>query len=88
MLLDRNKIRDLYDIVYMLRHCKFSGDDIIETIMHYRITYRPEHIIDLIKAKKEDPFDYEGIESATMLPADYQTLKNDLLMFLADRDFI
>ena len=88
LLLDRNKIRDLYDIVYMLRHCKFSGDDIIETIMHYRITYRPEHIIDLIKAKKEDPFDYEGIESATMLPADYQTLKNDLLMFLADRDFI
>jgi len=68
LLLDRNKIRDLYDVVYMLKHCGFSGKDLIETITHYRITYQPQHIIDLIKAKKEDPFDFEGIENAVMEP--------------------
>ena len=75
LLLDRNKIRDLYDVVYMLKHCSFSGKDLIETIIHYRITYQPQHIIDLIKAKKEDPFDIEGIENAVMNITDYKSLR-------------
>ena len=79
LLLDRNKIRDLYDVVYMLRHCGFTGKDLIETIMRYRITYQPQHILDFIKAKKEDPFDFEGIENAVMDPNEYQKLKNELL---------
>ena len=45
LLLNRNKIRDLYDIVYMLKHCGYSGKDIIDTIINYRITYLPKHII-------------------------------------------
>ena len=83
LLLDRNKIRDLYDVVYVLKHCEFSGKDLIETIMHYRITYQPQHIIDLIKAKKEDPFDFEGIENAVMDITDYKKLKEELLSLLA-----
>ncbi len=79
LLLDRNKIRDLYDVVYMLKHCGFSGKDLIETIMHYRITYQPRHIIDLIKAKKEDPFDVEGIENTVMDMTDYYALKDEVL---------
>jgi hypothetical protein len=63
----------------MLRHCGFTGKDLIETIMRYRITYQPQHIVDLIKAKKEDPFDFEGIENAVMDPNEYQKLKNELL---------
>ncbi len=47
--------------------------------MHYRITYRPEHIIDLIKARKEDPFDFEGIENAVMDVKEYEILKKELL---------
>lgn len=82
LLLDRNKIRDLYDVVYMLKHCGFSGKDLIETIIHYRITYRPQNIIDLIKAKKEDPFDFEGIENATMDIMNYKELKVALLSLL------
>ena len=79
LLLDRNKIRDLYDVVYMLKHCGFSGDDLLQTIIHYRITYRPEHIIDLLKAKKEDPFDFEGIENGVMDLKEHDKLKNELL---------
>ncbi|WP_294957231.1 hypothetical protein [Sulfurovum sp.] len=45
LLLDRNKIRDLYDVVYLLRERNFLGQDIIDTICHYRFTYLPEHII-------------------------------------------
>ena len=82
LLLDRNKIRDLYDVVYMLKHCGFSGEDLLQTIMHYRITYRPEHIIDLLKTKKEDPFDFEGIENGVMELSGYDTLKNLLLKIL------
>jgi len=81
LLLDRNKIRDLYDVIYMLKYCGFNGKDLIETIIHYRITYQPQHIIDLIKAKKEDPFDFEGIENAKMDPIEYNALKSELINF-------
>ena len=79
LLLDRNKIRDLYDIVYMLKECGFTGKDFIDTIMQYRITYLPRHIIQLIEAKKEDPFDIEGIVNPTMDINTYGELKLYLL---------
>jgi len=82
LLLDRNKIRDLYDVVYMLKTCGFSGKDLIDTIMHYRITYQPQHIIDLIKAKKEDPFDFEGIENASMNLIGYDALRSELIKLI------
>ena len=75
LLLDRNKIRDLYDIVYLMKECGFTGKDFIDTIMHYRITYIPKHIVQLIEAKKEDPFDIEGIEKPTMQITSYLDLK-------------
>ncbi len=84
LLLDRNKIRDLYDVVYMLKHCGFSGKDLIDTIIHYRITYQPKHIIGLIKAKKEDPFDFEGIENVVMKIKEYTKLKKALLQILEE----
>lgn len=63
LLLDRNKIRDMYDVVYMLKHCGFSGKDVIEAIIRYRITYRTKDIINLLKSKQEDPLDIEGIKA-------------------------
>jgi predicted nucleotidyltransferase component of viral defense system len=75
LLLDRNKIRDLYDMVFLMKECGYSGKDFIDTIMHYRITYSPKHIIQLIKAKEEDPFDIEGIEKPTMDIIRYNDLK-------------
>jgi predicted nucleotidyltransferase component of viral defense system len=82
LLLDRNKIRDIYDVVYMLNHSGFSGEDLLETILHYRITYQPKDIIRLIEAKEEDPFDFEGIVNATINATNYKTLKNKLLASL------
>lgn len=79
LLLERNKIRDLYDVVYMMKECGYTGKDFIDTIMHYRITYLPQHILQLIDAKVEDPFDIEGIEKATMKMKDYNELKTYLL---------
>ena len=75
LLLDRNKIRDLYDMVYLMKEADFTGKDMIDTIMHYRITYMPEHILQLIKAKKEDPYDIEGIEKPKMPMVEYEYLK-------------
>lgn len=79
LLLNRNKIRDLYDVVYMMKACGYTGKDFLDTIMHYRITYLPQHILQLIEAKEEDPFDIEGIEKATMKMKDYNELKMYLL---------
>jgi predicted nucleotidyltransferase component of viral defense system len=79
LLLDRNKIRDLYDMVYLMKKCGFTGKDFIDTIMHYRITYLSKHIVQLIEAKKEDPFDIEGIEKPTMDIVTYQDLKSYFL---------
>jgi len=83
LLLDRNKIRDLYDIVYLLREWNFQGKQLLDTIQRYRITYLPQHIIQLIEAKKEDPFDTEGIENPRMDLTEYNELKNALLNFIA-----
>jgi len=79
LLLERNKHRDLYDIVYMIKECGFSGKDFIDTIIHYRITYLPKHIVQLIEVKKEDPFDIEGIEKPTLNSVTYKDLKAYLL---------
>ena len=73
------KIRDLYDIVYLIKNCGFNGKDFIDTIMHYRITYLPKHILQLIEAKKEDPFDIEGIVNPAMDITTYEELKSYLL---------
>jgi predicted nucleotidyltransferase component of viral defense system len=79
LLLDRNKIRDLYDIVYLLKNQNFTAKEMIDIIMHYRITYLPLHILQLIEAKKEDPYDIEGIEKPRMGIAEYENLKAYLL---------
>lgn len=79
LLLERNKIRDLYDVVFMVKECGFTGKDFIDTITHYRITYLPHHILQLLEAKEEDPFDIEGIEKPTMKMKDYDELKTYLL---------
>ena len=67
------------DVVYMMKVCGYTGRDFIDTIMHYRITYLPHHIVQLIDAKEEDPFDIEGIEKATMIMKDYNELKTYLV---------
>ena len=84
LLLDRNKIRDLYDMVYLMKKCGYTGKDLIDTIMHYRITYLPKHIVQLIEAKEEDPFDIEGIEKPTMNIIHYKDLKSHLLKKIGD----
>jgi len=84
LLLDRNKIRDLYDVVYLLKYRGFSGKEIIETIRYYRITYLPHHIIQLMEAREEDPFDAEGIENPKMELTDYKNLKTYLLQAISE----
>ncbi len=79
LLLDRNKIRDLYDVVYLIKKCGYSGKELINTIMKYRITYLPEDIIQLIEAKKEDELDIEGIINPTIDKTCYEELKSYLL---------
>jgi predicted nucleotidyltransferase component of viral defense system len=84
LLLDRNKIRDLYDVVYLIKYKGFKGKDILKIIQHYRITYLSSHIIQLIEAKNEDPFDTEGVENPKMELTLFEDLKNELLKEISD----
>lgn len=63
----------------MMKECGYTGKDFIDTILYYRITYLPQHILQLLKAKVEDPFDIEGIEEPTMKMKEYGALKSYLL---------
>ncbi len=78
LLLDRNKIRDLYDIVYLLKYGGFKAKDILETIKKYRITYTDEDIINLIASKTPDEFDieFEGIAKPKMNIDGYEKLRD------------
>ena len=81
LLLDRNKIRDLYDIVYLLTYQGFTAKEIIDTIIDYRITYTDKQIIQNIQAKKADEFDIEveGIMEPKMDLVEYEALKTYLV---------
>lgn len=81
LLLDRNKIRDLYDVVYLLQFHNFTPVNILETIKNYRITYTDKQIIQLIESKKPDELDieFEGIAKPKMNLIDYDELKGYLL---------
>ena len=81
LLLDRNKIRDLYDIVYLVKYSNFDVKDILETIKKYRITYTNEDIINLIASRQPDIFDieFEGIVEAKMGICDYDELRDFII---------
>lgn len=81
LLLDRNKIRDMYDVVYFLKYSEFEAKDILETIKKYRITYRDEDIISVIVSKKPDEFDieFEGIVKPKMDLTTYDELREYLV---------
>ena len=81
LLLDRNKIRDLYDVVYLLKFHNFTAENIFNTIKEYRITYTDKQIIQLIENKKPDELDieFEGIAQPKMNLVDYDELKDYLV---------
>lgn len=81
LLFDRNKIRDLYDMVYLLKYHNYTMFDFVATIQEYRITYRYEDILRYIEAKKEDPLDTDYIAEPKMDMCEYDVLRN----FLVDK---
>jgi len=52
LILDRNKIRDLYDLVYSLKYHNYTAKSILYTIKEYRITYTDKQIIQLIESRE------------------------------------
>jgi len=79
LLLDRNKIRDMYDIVYLLENNGYTIRDFLDTIFEYRITYQMDDIVRLIRAKTIDPLDTDGVEEPQMNLSGYAELQNYIL---------
>jgi len=86
LILDRNKIRDWYDLVYLIRYGGFSAKAILETINQYRITYQNEDIIRLLSSRQPDELDIEteGIMHPKMELSDYKNLKTYLLQAISE----
>ena len=82
VMLDRNKIRDLYDVVYLMRFHGFSVDDFLDVIIEYCITYTVKDILRLVEAKNLDPLDTDGIEEPKMEMVDYDDLRNYIVEVL------
>lgn len=76
VMLDRNKIRDLYDVVYLMRFHGFSVSDLLGVISEYRITYTAKDILRLVEAKKLDALDTDGIEEPKMDMVEYDDLRD------------
>ena len=83
-LFDRNKIRDLYDVVYLVKNYKYTAKEMIETIQKYKY----ENMFDFPKTIKlmdtilkdrkpnQDDLDFEGIHNEVMQYGNYEDLKN------------
>lgn len=80
-LLERNKIRDLYDLNYMIKKHGFCFESFIGTLNKYKYeVFDAKGTIKLIKStlekRKPDPEDmkFENIDNPTMTPCDYESL--------------
>jgi len=84
LIMDRNKIRDLYDLVYLLKYHNYTVKNLLDTIKTYRITYTDNQIIQLIESKEGDELDieFEGIMEPKMNIITYGELKKILLDYL------
>ena len=84
LILDRNKIRDLYDLVYLLKYHDYTAKNILDTIKEYRITYTDKQIVQLVESKSADELDveFEGISEPTMDITSYNALKKILVASL------
>jgi len=84
LILDRNKIRDLYDLVYLIKYHGFTAKNLLDTIKEYRFTYTEKQIIQLLESKEADELDveFEGISEPQMNITAYDDLKNLLLEHL------
>lgn len=70
LLMDRNKIRDLFDLYILLEKYNYTIKDVLNTIKKYRITYTDEDILRWIENKKSDEKDTidESLDGLTKQP--------------------
>ena len=85
-LFDRNKIRDLYDVVFLMKNYNFTAKTIIEIIQKYKYnnmfsTTDSIKLMDTILKDRQpdmDDLDFEGVHNAAMPFKDYESLKDHL----------
>jgi len=78
LLMERNKIRDLYDVVYMIKNNILTIKEFINTIKKYRLTYEENYILNKIKYKTLS-FNDEGLDGLIDNPPNFEELKNYLI---------
>jgi len=78
LLVDRNKIRDLYDMVYMMKNNLLTADEFIDIIKKYRLTYDENYILNKLKNKELSIYD-EGLENLIGNPPSFEKLKEYLI---------
>lgn len=82
LVMDRNKIRDLYDVVYMIKNNILTTKEFIDTIKKYRLTYDENYILNTLKNKKLSSND-EGLENLVDNPPSFEELRDFLINEIA-----
>jgi len=78
LLMDRNKIRDLFDLYILLEKYDYTIKDILDTIKKYRITYTDEDILRWIENKNYSEIETtdEGLDGLISQPPSKKELIN------------
>ena len=75
VFLDRNKIRDMYDLAHLIKNEKYTMQDAMERVKYYRLTYTDSLLVESLANKEEDPMD-ESLNDLVENPPTYNELKS------------
>ena len=74
LLMDRNKIRDMYDVAYMLQNGILKPKEMLKIIARYRLTFDENYVLMRLYHKKLSEND-EGLDGLIANPPNFEELK-------------
>ena len=78
LLMDRDKIRDMYDVAYMLQNGILKPKEMLKIIARYRLTFDENYVLMRLSHKKPSEND-EGLDELMANPPSFKELKEYLI---------
>ncbi len=78
LLMDRDNIRDMYDVAYMLQNSILTPKEMLKIIARYRLTFDENYVLMRLSHKKPSEND-EGLDGLITNPPSFEELKEYLV---------
>ncbi len=78
LLMDRDKIKDVYDVAYMLQNGILKPKEMLKIIARYRLTFDENYVLMRLSHKKPSEND-EGLDGLIANPPSFEELKEYLV---------